>query len=103
MKNITLIADIIFLETAEKNFNFPIQNSIRISFWLPDSKGSTFSEVHFYSKNVEKEKFYRVEIIVAENDLLKDKIKENCDFYIGTYPYKIAYGKIIELKSQIEY
>ncbi|MGB3947676.1 MAG: hypothetical protein WBM13_06810 [Bacteroidia bacterium] len=43
MQNITIKAEIVFSEAAKESFKFPIQNSIRTSFWLKGANGSTFS------------------------------------------------------------
>lgn len=97
MKEINLIVNILFLESAKEKFNFPLNNPIRSSFWLPNSTISTFSEIIFENEWVELNKNYRAKIKLLERDFLKGKILKNSKFEVGSYPEKIAQGTIIEI------
>lgn len=97
MKEINLIVDILFLESAKEKFNFPLNKSIRTSFWLPNSKISTFSEIIFENEKVELNKNYRAKIKLLERDFLRGKMLANSKFEVGSYPEKIAQGEIIKI------
>ena len=97
MKEVLLRANITFLEIAKESFNFPLNNSIRTSFWLLNSQKSTFSEIQLLDENVDILKLYEVKIKVTERDFFYDKLKNGIEFKAGTYPNEIAYGKIIEV------
>ncbi|KQT28486.1 hypothetical protein ASG22_19995 [Chryseobacterium sp. Leaf405] len=97
MREISLIADIVFFESAQEKFNFALKNSIRISFWLPDSTVSTFSEIIFDNERIELNKNYKARINLIERDFLKGRLSENCEFKIGNYPMTIGKGKILKV------
>jgi hypothetical protein len=100
MKDILLIAEIIFFETAKKSFNFPIMNAIRNSFWLSHQNFSTFAEITpLESGFTETNKKYMAQIIIVERDFLQNQLHVGCEFKLGTYPLEIARGKILELKE----
>lgn len=97
MKEINFLANILFLESAREKFNFPLNNSIRISFWLINSTSSTFCEIIFHNENVELNKSYKTQIHLLERDFLKGRLLKNCEFEVGNYPTVIGKGKIIEI------
>lgn len=97
MKEIGLITDISFLATAQEKFNFPLNSSIRISFWLPNSTTSTFCEIIFNNENIELDRNYRARINVIERDFLIGRLLESCEFNVGNYPVSIGMGKIIQI------
>lgn len=96
MKEVSLLVQINFCELARKRFVFPLNNSIRTSFWLVDSNSSTFSEVTF-NDSIELNKNYNAKIKLVYRDFLKNKLNEKTNFEIGTYPEMIAKGIIIEV------
>lgn len=98
MERLSLIAEIIFLDTAKNSFNFPVRNSIRMSFWLPDDKTSTFSEIQVNNKSIELGKYEIVEIKLGDRDLLLNRLKIGAEFRMGTFPNEIAIGRAIEIK-----
>ena len=98
MKEIVIIAEILFLEIANKSFNFPITNSIRISLWLSDSNQSTFSEIQLGNEKLEIGENSKVRVKLLEQEFLQNKIKEGTEFMIGTYPEVIAKGKVIKVE-----
>ena len=59
---VTIISSVVFNSNANKYLNFPLRNSIRMSFWLDIRRGSTFSEFHFDSiiEEINHEYFARV-------------------------------------------
>ncbi|SHG15791.1 hypothetical protein SAMN04488522_104679 [Pedobacter caeni] len=98
MERLSLIAEIIFLETAKNSFSFPIGNSIRMSFWLPGDKASTFSEIQINNKIIDLGKHEILEIKLGDIGLLLSRIQKGTEFRMGTFPNEIAIGKVIEIK-----
>ncbi len=97
MKELFLIVDIIFFELAKENFNFPITNPIRTSFWLIDSEHSTFSEIQIQDEYIEIGKICRIGIKLLERDFLQNKIKQGAEFSLGVFPSEIAYGRVVDI------
>ena len=97
MNEVIILADITFSKKAIDSFIFPINNTIRLSFWLSCDKVSTFSEIKPTTNNLNIGKSERVEIKLIERDFLQNRIKNGIEFSIGTYPNEIAKGKIIEI------
>jgi len=97
MKELALTAEIIFLEIAEKSFRFPVTNYIRLSFWLPGDKVSTFSEVQPQGVSINIGGITIVKVGIVERDFLVDRIKVGTQFRVGVYPQEIAIGKVIEV------
>lgn len=102
MREVNLKVEITFFEGAKESFNFPIINSIRTSFWLPDSKFSTFSELSFNEEKIEVKKKYQAEIVIIERDFLIGKLEIGSEFKVGTYPKVIAEGKIVAIMPKFE-
>lgn len=100
MKELIVIVEIIFLEIARENFNFPITNSIRLSFWIPNDVVSTFSEIQVQNKNIDIGKTEIVKIKLVERDFLVNRIKKGAEFRIGIFPKEIALGKVLEVQSK---
>lgn len=100
MKELILNVEIIFMEIAKESFHFPVTNSIRLSFWLPEQEVSTFSEIQIKNNSIEVGKAKIVEIKLVERDFLFNKIKTGTEFKLGTFPNSIAVGKVIEVKSR---
>ena len=98
MKELILTAEIVFLEAAKDSFNFPIKNSIRLSFWLPDQDKSTFSEIQIENRSIEIGTTEIVEILLAERDYLFSKINIGTNFKMGVFPKIIATGKVIDVR-----
>jgi hypothetical protein len=101
MKEIILIVEIIFLDIAKENFNFPIMNNLRTSFWLLNSELSTFSELQLLDKEVNIWEKNTVLIKIIERDFLKEKLYVGCEFKLGVYPKEMAYGRVVEIKISI--
>lgn len=99
MKELILIVEIIFLEIASESFNFPINNSIRLSFWIPNDVVSTFSEIQVQNKNIDIGKTEIVKIKLVKRDFLENRIKKGTEFRIGVFPKEIALGKVLELQT----
>jgi hypothetical protein len=97
MKEILLTVELIFLGAAKENFNFPITNPVRTSFWLLNSEYSTFSEIQPKGKKIEVWQICQLEIKIVERDFLRGMLVKGGEFKLGTYPYEIAYGRIIEM------
>lgn len=97
MKEIIILAEILCLESATKSFNFPISNSVRISFWLKDGNHSTFSEIRLTDTKLEIGKKSIVRIQLLEQEFLKNKIKPDTEFYMGVYPQEVIIGRVIEV------
>ncbi|WBV61633.1 hypothetical protein PFY12_05790 [Chryseobacterium camelliae] len=98
MRELNLIAEVVFLEIAKESFNFPITESIRLSFWIPNDKISTFSEIQIQKNaTIDINKPILVKINLLERDFLINKIKEGSEFKMGIFPKAIAFGKIIEV------
>ncbi len=102
MKEIKLITEVTFLEIAEGSFNFPITDSIRLSFWILGDRISTFSEIIIDNKIVNVGKIEILEIIIVEREFLINGIKIGAEFELGTFPYAIALGKIIGFETYRE-
>ena len=98
MKELTIIAEILFLETAKESFNFPIYNSIRTSFWLRDESDSTFSEITTVNKQMELGEKTNVKIRLLEREFLKGKVLVGTEFNLGVYPKTIAIGKVVRIE-----
>jgi len=99
MKHPQLTVDILFLKHAETAFRFPVVNSIRMSFWFLEGEGSTFSEISFTDASVEIGKVYRAQINVGDLNIFGDKVKMGAEFKVGTYPYPIAIGRIVDIHA----
>ncbi|MCD2425931.1 hypothetical protein LQ567_24320 [Niabella pedocola] len=100
MKEITLTCEIVFLEIAEKYFNFPITNSIRSSFWIADDKVSTFSQIKIPDNNIVLGRTEVVEMTLIERDFLMNRIKSGTEFRMGVFPREIALGRVIKVQSR---
>src|SRR5687768_8800156 len=100
MQEITLVVEILFLEIAKESFNFPISNSVRLSFWFPDGKASTFSEIQIQGERIEIGKPQVIRINLIKRDFLIDSMKVGNEFRMGTFPIAIANGKILEIKEK---
>ena len=96
MRDISIIAETIFFQPEVKAFSFPIVNSVRISFWIVNSKNSTWSEIEYDGYPIEACKLYKLRIILTERDFLEGKIKVGTEFILGTFPNEVAHGRIIE-------
>lgn len=97
MKEMLLDVEVTFIEKAKHSFNFPITNSIRTSFWLKGSNYSTFSEVQKHTEPIQSMKPYRLKIIVGGRDVVVNMLEKGKEFRLGTFPYEIAFGKIIKV------
>lgn len=100
MKELVLLAEIIFLETAKNSFNFPIINSVRLSLWFPEGEASTFSEIQIQEKHLEIGKPQIVKIKLMSREFLKNKIIVGSEFKMGTFANAIALGKIVEVEGR---
>lgn len=98
MKELILSIEVIFSKNANKYFNFPITNTVRMSFWLTDGDTSTFSEFKT-SNSVEIGSLNFAEIKIVERDFLLNKVNIGTKFKIGVFPNAIASGKIIDIKK----
>lgn len=99
MKELILIVEIIFLDIAKENFNFPIMNNIRTSFWLLNSKLSTFSELQLLEEEIDILEKKRALIKIVEREFIKEKLNIGSEFKLGIYPKEMAYGRVIEIKN----
>jgi hypothetical protein len=99
MKEKTIVCEIIFGEQARQSFKFPLTGSIRTSFWIPNSKASTFSEIEIGNRNIDVGELTTVEIKIIERDFLHDKVKVGTEFMVGTFPNSIASGKILGIQN----
>lgn len=99
MKELILIVEIIFLEIARGRFNFPITNSIRLSFWIPDDEVSTFSEIQVENKQIDIGRSEIVKIKLIERNFLANRIERGTEFGIGIFPEVIAIGKVIKVQT----
>ena len=99
MKELILTTEIIFLEAARERLNFPVVNSIRMSFWIPNDEFSTFSEIQFQNNRVDIGITEIAKIKLVERDFLVNRIKNGSEFRIGVFPNEIAIGKVIDLHS----
>lgn len=97
MNELVLTAEIVFMEIAKNSFNFPITNSIRLSFWLPEQGVSTFSEIQIDNKSIEIGKSTIVSLLLIERDFLINKIEVGTIFELGVFPNAIATGHVIEI------
>ncbi len=100
MKDLLITAEIVFLEIAKDSFNFPIANSIRLSFWILDDSFSTFSEIQFQNNRIDIGKLEVVKIKLIERDFLINRIKTGTEFRMRPFPIEIALGKVIEVQSK---
>lgn len=101
MKELVLIVEITFLETANESFNFPITNPIRSSFWILHDEISTFSEIQVQNENIEIGRTEIVKIKLVERDFLVNRIERGTEFRIGIFPKEIALGKVIEIVGSV--
>lgn len=99
MKELILTVEIIFLEIAQGSFNFPITNSIRLSFWITDDETSTFSELQVQNKQIDIGRSEIVKIKLIERDFLANRIERGTEFRIGIFPEAIAEGKVIKVQT----
>jgi hypothetical protein len=99
MKDLKILTDVIFHETAQKSFRFPITNPVRISFWFTGADFSTFSEIAQQDKALELLTPCQVTIKIIERDFLKNKVKEGVEFKLGTFPFETASGKILRVEE----
>ncbi len=97
MKEITIKAEIIFLEAAKEAFIFPIHSSVRTSFWLAGANVSTFSQIQIDDIQVHVMESYILEVKLLLRDFLQGKITEGTQFCLGTFPHKIAQGKVLTI------
>lgn len=95
MNELVLTVEIVFMEIAKNSFNFPITNSIRLSFWLPKQGVSTFSEIQIDNNSIEIGKPATVRLLLIERDFLINKIDIGTIFELGVFPNAIAIGHII--------
>lgn len=100
MNELVLTAEIVFMEIAKNSFNFPITNSIRLSFWLPKQRVSTFSEIQIDNKSIEIGKPATVKLLLIERDFLINQIKAGTIFEMGVFPNAIATGHVIEINPK---
>lgn len=98
IKTLFLLAEISFLDNASGSFNFPITNAVRMSFWLPDGKASTFSEIQPDPDSyLEIGRVISVKIMLADRPYLNEKIQPGTEFHLGRFPVAIANGRILEV------
>ena len=99
MREKSFKARILFYTSAKGNFNFPISGSIRVSFWLPNSTVSTFSEIAPLSITGRIDIWIptEVRVTILERDFLQKKIIMGAEFKLGVFPHEIAHGEIIEI------
>lgn len=86
-----------FNNSAEKSFQFPIRNSIRISFWPNNATFSSPSEITFGDDEIYKNKQVNADIIILD----WFDIKEGDYFEIGAFSDRIASGKILKIEDDI--
>jgi hypothetical protein len=99
MKEILISVEVTFFDIAKESFNFPISRSVRMSFWLPESNISTFSEIHILEEEIEIGKLCKAQIRLVERDFLRGKMNIGQEFRLGVYPTEIAYGRIMQLET----
>lgn len=97
MNEINLIVELIFWETAKTYFNFPLQNNIRTSFWLQDSKKTTFAEINFQNKAILVNQKINATVTISLRDFYKDETFIGKKFNIGVFPIILAEGSILEI------
>lgn len=102
MKELILIVEIVFLEIAKESLNFPITKPVRLSFWMPNDKVSTFSEIQIQNDNIDVGITEVVKIKLIERDFLVNRIKSGTEFRIGIFPKEIALGKVIKVQEYIK-
>lgn len=95
MKELILIAEIVFLEIARESFNFPITDTISLSLWIPNDELSTFCEIQVQDSGIDIGKTEIVKIKLVERDFLVNRIKSGSEFRVGVFPKEIALGKIV--------
>ena len=91
-----LKVELVFNDSAKDAFQFPIRNSIRISFWLTDVDYSTPSEITFDKESVNVNEKIEACILIIN---VFNTIKEGNSFYIGTFPLIIGKGIIKEIED----
>lgn len=100
MNELVLTAEIVFMEIAKNSFNFPITNSIRLSFWLPKQRVSTFSEIQIDNESIEIGKHTTVRLLLIERDFLINQIEVGTIFEMGVFPNAIATGHVIGINPK---
>lgn len=98
MKGEHLLVKLNFNENGFKWLPFPLTRPVRISFWLKNAKGGTFSEVQIkQNERVEVGVESVVEIMIGVWPGHYDNVKVGDVFCLGTFPEVIAEGIVMKI------
>ena len=90
-----IMAKLVFNDHAKQFFNFPIRNTIRISFWKGETKPTSPCEITCKEDMILN--FENKVHIQFLPDLLKRPVKVPDLFHIGTFPIMIGEVTVVEL------